>query len=130
MAEEQRKERLRIIPEKDARRRTKSFKRKRKVHQKQKTTRNSAWPLSKYIRLEKVVASKQLRLFVEMNEERRAKLENTKRLRLAMENDEERKANLEKMVATTLLMLALDTEKERRATKKRNVLALLVMETI
>ena len=46
--EEQRKERLRIRCEKDrARRRTKKYKRKTKGHQKQKTTRNSAWPLSK-----------------------------------------------------------------------------------
>ena len=44
-------------------------------------------------RLAKVVASKHLRLTVEMEEERRARLENdvaTKRLRLAMETDEER----------------------------------------
>ena len=39
----------------------------------------------------------------------------TKRLRLAMETDEERKARLEKMVATTQLKLALETEDERRA---------------
>ena len=57
-----------------------------------------------------MVASKQLRLAVETEEERRARLENdaaTKRLRLAMEMDKERKARLEKMVATTELMLAL-----------------------
>ena len=69
-----------------------------------------------------MVASKQLRLVVETEEERRATLENnaaTKRLRLAMETDEERKARLEKTVATTQLMLALETEEERRA-KKRN----------
>ena len=45
--------------------------------------------------MEKVVASKQLRLAVETEEERRARLENDaaiKRLRLAMETDEERKA--------------------------------------
>ena len=57
-----------------------------------------------------MVASKQLRLAVETEEERRARLENdaaTKRLRLAMEIDKERKARLEKMVATTVLMLAL-----------------------
>ena len=50
-----------------------------------------------------VVTSKQLRLAVEIEEKRRAKLENdaaTKWLRLAMEMDEERKARLEKMVAT------------------------------
>ena len=59
--------------------------------------------LERNLRLEKVVASKQLRLAVETNEERRAKLDNdaaTKRLRLAMETDEERKARLEKVVAT------------------------------
>ena len=41
-------------------------------------------------------------------DERKAKLENdaaNKRLRLAMEMDEERKARLEKMVSTTQLML-------------------------
>ena len=57
-----------------------------------------------------MVASKQLRLAVEIEEERRARLENaaaTKRLRLAMEMDEERKTRLGKMVATTQLMLAL-----------------------
>ena len=60
--------------------------------------------------MEKVVASKQLRLAVETEEERRARLENdavTKRLRLAMETDKERKARLEKMIATAQLMLAL-----------------------
>ena len=44
--------------------------------------------------LEKVIASKQLRLAVETEEERRARLENdaaTKRLRLAMDTDEEKK---------------------------------------
>ena len=51
---------------------------------KQKTTRNWAWPLSKdrsddenelesYLRLEKVVASKQFRLAEETEEERRKK---------------------------------------------------------
>ena len=57
-----------------------------------------------------MVANKPLRLAVETEEERRAKLENdatTKRLRLAMETDEERKAKLEKMVATAQVMLAL-----------------------
>ena len=57
-----------------------------------------------------MVASKQLRLAVETEEERRARLENdaaTKRLRLAMEMDGERKARLEKMTVTTQLMLAL-----------------------
>ena len=57
-----------------------------------------------------MVASKQLRLAVETEEERRARLESdavTKRLRLAMETDEERQSRLEKMVATAQLMLAL-----------------------
>ena len=57
-----------------------------------------------------MVASKQLRLVVETEEESRARLENdaaTKRLKLAMEMDEETKARLEKMVATAQLMLAL-----------------------
>ena len=48
------------------------------------------------MRLEKVVISKQLRLAVETEEERRARLNNdaaTKRLRLALETDEERKAD-------------------------------------
>ena len=61
------------------------------------------------LKLEKVVA----RLAVEMEEERRERLENdaaTKRLSLTMETDEERKARLEKMVATTQLRLALETE--------------------
>ena len=54
--------------------------------------------------------TKQLRLAVKTEEERRTRLDNvaaTKRLRLAMETDEERKARLEKMVATAQLMLAL-----------------------
>ena len=49
--------------------------------------------------MEKVVASKQLRLAMETEEERRARLENgasTKRLKLAVEMDEERKARLER----------------------------------
>ena len=57
-----------------------------------------------------MVDSEQLRLAVETEEERRARLENvaaTKPLRSAMEMDEERKARLEKMVATAQLMLAL-----------------------
>ena len=61
-------------------------------------------------RLEKVVASKQLRLAVETEEEKRARLENdaaTKQLTLAIETNEERKARLEKMVPTAQLMLAL-----------------------
>ena len=46
------------------------------------------------------------------------KLENdgpTKLLRLAVEKDDERKARLEKMVDTTQLRLALEIEEERRA---------------
>ena len=39
----------------------------------------------------------------------------TELLKLAMETDEERKARLKKMVATTLLKLAPETEDERRA---------------
>ena len=39
----------------------------------------------------------------------------TKLLKLAMETDEKRKARLEKMVATTQLRLAFETEEERRA---------------
>ena len=54
--------------------------------------------LERNLRLEKVVASKQLRLGNDAA---------TKRLRLAMETDEERKASLEKMIATTQPMLAL-----------------------
>ena len=57
-----------------------------------------------------MVDSEQLRLAMETEEERRARLEDvaaTKRLRLAMEMDEERKSRLEKMVATVQLMLAL-----------------------
>ena len=50
-----------------------------------------------------MVTSKEFRLAVEKEEERRARLENdaaTKQLRLAMETDEERKA-LQQMVTTT-----------------------------
>ena len=57
-----------------------------------------------------MVESEQLKLAVETEEERRARLENvaaTKQLSLAMETDEERKSRLEKMVATAQLMLAL-----------------------
>ena len=59
---------------------------------------------------EKVVDSEQLRLAVETDEERRARLENVaaiKRLSLAMETDEERKSSLGQRVATAQLMLAL-----------------------
>ena len=63
----------------------------------------------------------------------------TKRLRLVMETDEERKARLEKMIATTQLRLALETEEERSAFLiwieigvliSRNELARPVMGTI
>ena len=57
-----------------------------------------------------MVNSEQLRLAVETEEERRARLEDvaaTKLLRLAMEMDKERKSRLEKMVATVQLMVAL-----------------------
>ena len=57
-----------------------------------------------------MVDSEQLRLIVETEEERRARLENvaaTEWLSLAMEMDEERKSRLEKMVATAQLMVAL-----------------------
>ena len=57
-----------------------------------------------------MVDSEQLRLAVETEEERRARLEKdaaTKLLMLAMETNEERKSSLEKMVATAQLMLAL-----------------------
>ena len=40
----------------------------------------------------------------------------TELLKLAMETDEERKARLKKMVATTQLRLAPESEDERRAT--------------
>ena len=56
----------------------------------------------------KVVASKQLRLSMETEEERRARPTN----RLAMEMDEERKARLEKMVATIQLRLAKKSKKD------------------
>ena len=57
-----------------------------------------------------MVDSEQLKLVVETNEERKARLENaaaTKRLRLAKEMDEERKSRLEKMVATAQIVIAL-----------------------
>ena len=65
-----------------------------------------------------MVASKQLKLAMETEEERRVRLENdaaTKRLRLVMETEEERKARLEKMVAITQLRLAMEAEDERSA---------------
>ena len=51
-----------------------------------------------------MVASNQLRLAMETEEERRARLENdaaTKRLRLAVEMDEERKVRLERWSTRT-----------------------------
>ena len=66
--------------------------------------------LERNLRLEKVVASKQLRLAVDTKEERRARLKNdaaTKWLRLVMEMDEKRKARMDEMVATAQLMLVL-----------------------
>ena len=69
--EEQRKERLNIRREKiEQEGEPKNYKRERKGRQKEKTTRNSAWPLKRLkrgdknelkrnLRLEKVVASKQ-----------------------------------------------------------------------
>ena len=57
--------------------------------------------LERNLRLEKVVASKQLKF--------------------AMETDVERKARLEKMVATIQLRVALETEEERRAKKGMNL---------
>ena len=54
--------------------------------------------LERNLRLEKVVTSKKVRLGNDAA---------TKRLRLAMETDKERKARLEKMVATAQPMLAL-----------------------
>ena len=55
---------------------------------------------------------------METDEDRKERLEKmvaTKQLRLAMETDEERKAKLEKLVATTQLRLTLETEEERKA---------------
>ena len=46
----------------------------------------------------------------------------TKQLKLVMETDEKRKARLEKMVATTQLRLALETEEERRAKNGFNLI--------
>ena len=59
--------------------------------------------LESNLKLEKVVASKQLRLAMATED---ARLENdaaTKRLRLVIETEEERKARLVKMVATIQL---------------------------
>ena len=64
--------------------------------------------LERSLRLQKVVTTKQLRLAMEREEERRARLENDyQTAQVAMEMDEERKARVEKMVATAQLMLAL-----------------------
>ena len=71
------------------------------------------------IRLEKVVASKHLRLVVQTVEQRRAKLENdaaTKWFSLAMETDEERKARLEKMAATKLQAVHREGRKKKSKT--------------
>ena len=57
-----------------------------------------------------MVDSEQLRLAMETEEERRARLKNvasTNRLSLAMEMDEERKSRLDKIVAIAELKLAL-----------------------
>ena len=77
--------------------------------------------LESNLRLEKVVASKQLRLAVETEEKRLARLENsaaTKLLMLAMEMDEERIVRLEKMVVTSL---AMETDEERKAKLEKMV---------
>ena len=106
MIEEQRKEMLRIRREN----------KKTENHEYQRLPTLKRWKrgddneLESNLRLEKVVASEQLRLAMETEDERRARLENDtafKRLRLIMETEEERKANLVKMVATTQLRLAL-----------------------
>ena len=46
----------------------------------------------------------------------------SKLLKLAMEMDVERKVRLEKMAATTQRRLALETEEERRAKKGMNLI--------
>ena len=105
--EEQRKERLRIGRKNDrARKITKKLQEEKKRsseledHEKQglatltRLKRGDENELERKLRLEKVVASKQLRLAMETEEERRARLENdadTKQLSLAIETDEERK---------------------------------------
>ena len=73
--------------------------------------------LESNLRLEKVVASKQLRLAVETEDERRARLENDAATKRLKETKEERRARLVKMVATTQLRLALEAEDERSANK-------------
>ena len=98
--------------------------------------------LERKLRLEKVVAGKQLRLAMETEEEE----QDWRMMQLSNGSgspDEERKARLEEMVATTRLRLALETEEERRAKKRfglrlkfstkknsRNELARPVMGTI
>ena len=78
--EEQRKERLRI----------RHKNKKAENHEKQRLAtlkrlkRGDDIELERNLRLEKVVAGKQLRLTVETEEERRARLENDKWLRLTM----------------------------------------------
>ena len=62
-----------------------------------------------------MVATKQLRLAKEPDEERRGRLA-TKRLRLAMEMDEETQARLEKMVAQTAQVGQGDGRKKKRKT--------------
>ena len=65
------KERLRIGREKDkSNKENQIYKRKRRGHQKQKTTRNSTWPL---IRLKQGDEIELVRLALETEEERRAK---------------------------------------------------------
>ena len=77
--EEQRKERLRIRREKDrARRRTKGKKRSPDIDDYEKQRLAALKRLKRgevYLKLEKVVASKQLRLAVETEEERRTRQE-------------------------------------------------------
>ena len=85
--EEQRKERLRIRREKDrARRRTKGKKRSPDTddYEKQRPTLKRLKRGEVDLRLEKVVASKQLRLAVETEEERRTRLEALKSWQLCL----------------------------------------------
>ena len=79
--EEQRKERLRIRCETEKHE-------KQRLATPKRLKRGDVNELKRNLRLEKVVASKQLRLAMETEEERKARLEydtSTKRLRLAME---------------------------------------------
>ena len=78
--------------------------------------------LERKLRLEKVVASIQLRLAVETEEERRARLDNdaaTKWLSLVMQMDKERKGRLEKMVTTERLRLAMEMDEQRTTRLER-----------